>query len=156
MRIRCLAIYVCAAVAALLIPHTDAVGKARPDRDQPRAARTVAPDAANTETGIKLAQSMGGRRSAGRRAGRAFAPRLGGRRFGGRRAFGRRLGGRRYYTPIVPFVYGGLMAPYYYDYYDDVYPAGRCAYWHRRCVRNWGYRTSDYYGCMRYHGCSRY
>jgi len=31
--------------------------------------------------------------------------------------------------------------------------AGRCGYWHRRCVRNWGYGNSNYFGCMRYHGC---
>ncbi|MFP4537492.1 MAG: hypothetical protein ACLFPA_04260 [Dichotomicrobium sp.] len=30
---------------------------------------------------------------------------------------------------------------------------GRCGYWSRRCANNWGYRTSSYYGCMRYHGC---
>jgi len=30
---------------------------------------------------------------------------------------------------------------------------GRCGYWHRRCVRNWGYANPNYYGCMRYHGC---
>jgi len=28
-----------------------------------------------------------------------------------------------------------------------------CRYWSRRCASNWGYRNSDYYGCMRYHGC---
>lgn len=30
---------------------------------------------------------------------------------------------------------------------------GRCGYWSRRCIANWGYRTNSYYGCMRYHGC---
>ncbi|WP_147361483.1 hypothetical protein [Dichotomicrobium thermohalophilum] len=37
-------------------------------------------------------------------------------------------------------------------YYGRRY-GGRCAYWHRRCVRNWGYGNANYYGCMRYHGC---
>jgi hypothetical protein len=31
--------------------------------------------------------------------------------------------------------------------------ARSCRHWHRRCVRNWGYGNSNYYGCMRYHGC---
>jgi hypothetical protein len=30
---------------------------------------------------------------------------------------------------------------------------GRCGYWRKRCIRNWGYRNKDYYGCMRYHDC---
>jgi hypothetical protein len=28
-----------------------------------------------------------------------------------------------------------------------------CSYWSDRCADNWGYRNSDYYGCLRYHGC---
>jgi len=31
--------------------------------------------------------------------------------------------------------------------------ARSCRHWHRRCVRNWGYGNSNYFGCMRYHGC---
>jgi hypothetical protein len=30
---------------------------------------------------------------------------------------------------------------------------GRCAHWHNQCVRNWGYRNNNYYGCMRYYNC---
>lgn len=67
-------------------------------------------------------------------------------------------GGRRHrgygprYDYSVPFFYG---YPYYgYPYsYGYAYPSGRCAYWHRRCVANWGYGNSNYYGCMRYYGC---
>lgn len=40
--------------------------------------------------------------------------------------------------------YWGTPAPRYND---------RCAYWHRRCVENWGYNNPDYRGCMRYYGC---
>jgi hypothetical protein len=29
----------------------------------------------------------------------------------------------------------------------------RCSYWANRCADNWGYRNSDYYGCLNYHGC---
>lgn len=163
MRIRYFSITICAVFAALILLHPDAFAKARPNGDDARAARTIAPTTVNAKTGVKLAQ-LGGRRVGGRRVGgRRFGVgplggrRFGGRRFGGRRVFGRRFGRRRYYnyTPIVPFVYGGAVVPYYYYYYDD-YPAGRCAYWHRRCVANWGYRNSNYYGCMRYYGCSRY
>jgi len=30
---------------------------------------------------------------------------------------------------------------------------GRCGYWRKRCGANWGYGNSNYYGCLRYHGC---
>lgn len=40
-----------------------------------------------------------------------------------------------------------------YRHYRRYRRRGGCRYWHRRCVRNWGYRTNSYYGCMRYHGC---
>lgn len=33
------------------------------------------------------------------------------------------------------------------------YRGGRCHHYQRQCGRNWGYRNSDFYGCMRYHGC---
>lgn len=32
--------------------------------------------------------------------------------------------------------------------------SGSCSYWHEQCVRNWGRRNADYYGCMRYYGCN--
>jgi len=35
----------------------------------------------------------------------------------------------------------------YYGYDDS------CQYWHDRCVARWGFNNSNYYGCMRYHGC---
>jgi hypothetical protein len=71
--------------------------------------------------------------------------------------------------------YSGYDYPYYYNrgyyprhigpgyvynypiYYDRpaYYPryGGRCAYWHRRCVANWGPGNEDYSGCMDYHRC---
>ncbi len=46
------------------------------------------------------------------------------------------------------------IGPRYHHYRRYRRYRGRsCRYWHRRCVRNWGYRTNSYYGCMRYHGC---
>lgn len=33
------------------------------------------------------------------------------------------------------------------------YRGRSCRHWSRRCARNWGYGNSNYYGCMRYHGC---
>jgi hypothetical protein len=48
----------------------------------------------------------------------------------------------------------------YRSYEDDYYGPPRASYRGRgcgnvdyQCRRNWGYRNSDYYGCMRYHGC---
>jgi len=29
----------------------------------------------------------------------------------------------------------------------------RCSGWSRRCDQRWGSGNSDYFGCMRYHGC---
>jgi hypothetical protein len=28
-----------------------------------------------------------------------------------------------------------------------------CRYWSGRCAANWGSGNSNYYGCLRYHGC---
>lgn len=28
-----------------------------------------------------------------------------------------------------------------------------CSNWRQACSENWGYGTSDYYGCLKYHGC---
>lgn len=76
------------------------------------------------------------------------------------RRYYRRHYRRRYYDG--PFL-GFYLGPYYYDrYYYDPYPyygyryrrhSSRCAYWSRRCARNWGYGNNDYYGCLRYHRC---
>ena len=62
-----------------------------------------------------------------------------------------------YYGGYYPYYYGGY-APYYYGtptYYTPRrrYRRGGCGYWRRQCRANWGYRNSDYYGCLRYHGC---
>lgn len=53
------------------------------------------------------------------------------------------------------------VAPYYYGYgytappaYSAPPPSGSCAYWSRRCAKNWGYGNSNYRGCMRYQGCA--
>lgn len=49
---------------------------------------------------------------------------------------------------IYPFI------PYGYSYYSGPrYSGGSCDYWSDRCAENWGYGNSDYYGCLRYHGC---
>lgn len=47
---------------------------------------------------------------------------------------------------------------YAYDYPNNYRPVnergyGRCSYWSRRCVANWGHENEDYYGCMNYYGC---
>jgi hypothetical protein len=34
-----------------------------------------------------------------------------------------------------------------------VTPGYSCGYWQDQCAARWGYRGSNYYGCMRYHGC---
>lgn len=100
-------------------------------------------------------------RRRGARRGRRGARRL---RRGGRRVFRRR--GRRHRGPRfafrripIPYYYGTpyyAYDPYYggYDYTPVPPPTGgRCARWSRRCSANWGYGNSDYWGCMRYHGC---
>lgn len=28
-----------------------------------------------------------------------------------------------------------------------------CGGWREECARRWGFRTNDYFGCLRYHGC---
>lgn len=28
-----------------------------------------------------------------------------------------------------------------------------CWHWRNACAQNWGYGNSDYYGCLRFHGC---
>ncbi len=58
------------------------------------------------------------------------------------------------------YIYGGY-APYYYGFpgYSYYTPrrygqyGGRCAYWKRQCIAEWGYLNRDYHGCMRYHRC---
>jgi hypothetical protein len=71
-----------------------------------------------------------------------------------------RYGGWGYVTPYWGYNPGYYGPSYYYDYYDetpyiDVTPprGDRCGYWHRQCVKNWGARNPDYYGCMRYEKC---
>lgn len=47
-----------------------------------------------------------------------------------------------------------LYVPYYRGRRYGYGPRyGRCSYWRRRCAANWGYGNSNYYGCLRYHGC---
>lgn len=84
--------------------------------------------------------------------------RRGHRRWGRHRRWGHRRYSRRHYRRGPRFgIY--LGAPLYYGYSRPYYRSyrgryrGRCGHWHRRCVANWGYRNSSYYGCMRYHGC---
>jgi len=101
-----------------------------------------------------------GHRSSGRHfrgGGRSFR-----RHFSGRRSFRRNF--RRNYRSHRRYGYGGgpffgfYVGPSYYDYYDDYYYdrpyyGGRCAYWARRCAKNWGYGNNNYYGCLRYYNC---
>jgi hypothetical protein len=90
--------------------------------------------------------------------GRSFRGGGGSRRVyrgGGSRRVYRGGGSRRVYRGRGRRTYRGYSIPLYaygaYYSYRSYY--GRCEYWHRRCVANWGYRNPDYYGCMRYQGC---
>jgi len=58
---------------------------------------------------------------------------------------------RRYRRPGFHLYIGPRYRPY--RRYRRYRRGRSCRYWHRRCVRNWGYGNSNYYGCMRYHGC---
>ena len=109
----------------------------------------------------------GGGRRANRRAylngGRGGYNRGRGRYNRGRhgRRYRHRRGRNRHYYGGYWYAYPwwlGVGSYYYGDNYNDWYPAyrssgGRCVKWHRRCVANWGYRNSDYLGCMRFHRC---
>lgn len=46
-----------------------------------------------------------------------------------------------------------IAPPYYHHRYSRTRRYGRCGHWRRRCGANWGYGNSNFYGCMRYHGC---
>ncbi len=67
----------------------------------------------------------------------------------------------RYGYGYGPGIYFHFGSPYYYPRYYNPRPRryrrsrrrGGCGYWRDRCVANWGYRNSNYRGCMRYHGC---
>lgn len=48
-------------------------------------------------------------------------------------------------------IHFGFIAPYR-SYQSRGY-SNACSYWSRRCTANWGYGNSNYYGCLRYHGC---
>ena len=65
-----------------------------------------------------------------------------------RRARRYRRRGRVYrrYRRYRPYYYPPIIIPY-------AYSTSRCERWHYRCGRRWGYYTSDYFGCMRYHYC---
>ena len=56
----------------------------------------------------------------------------------------------RYRSYRRPYRY--YRRPYLRRSYRRSY-GGRCSHWARRCAENWGYRNSDYYGCLQYHGC---
>lgn len=50
------------------------------------------------------------------------------------------------------YFYGGWW--YAYPWWEDNYYYGEsCEDTHRFCIAQWGYRTSNYYACMRYYGC---
>ncbi len=109
---------------------------------------------------VKLAERSGRRASrGGYRSRRGYRGR---RAYRGRRSYqrrsyrrGRYWGGSSYYYGLpflaFPYAYSYPYSTYYsYPYTTRRYRGGS-GYWHRRCVRNWGYRNSNYYGCMRYH-----
>jgi len=52
-----------------------------------------------------------------------------------------------------PSVYLSIPVVPYYATPRRTRSSDRCEYWGDRCVDNWGYGNSDYYGCLRYHGC---
>ena len=60
-------------------------------------------------------------------------------------------------APGLNFFMGRYPRPYYYRYSRRPYAnrsyGGRCQYWSNQCVRNWGYRNPNYFGCLRYHRC---
>jgi hypothetical protein len=61
-------------------------------------------------------------------------------------------GYRRYHRgPRFRFYFGPSFAYPGYGYGYRRY--GSCSYWRYRCAQNWGYGNSNYYGCLRYHGC---
>ena len=162
MPTRSLTSYVCAAVAALILSPIDAGAIPRADSGLARMDRMVTVDALDAGRIVKIARRGGGR--AGRAyvgppagAYRSFGPGIrrpgssSGWRFYTGRRYAPRFRGYGFYTPIVPYFYRDYLP---YDYaYDYALPAGPCEYWHRRCVANWGYGNSNYYGCMRFHRC---
>jgi hypothetical protein len=98
-----------------------------------------------------LRRDLRGRRSGLRRDGRRV--RRDGRRHrrDGRRhrSYRRHRSNGGVYFGIYPFV-----PNYYgYGYSRPRYSGGSCSYWSDRCIENWGYGNSNYYGCLRYHGC---
>ena len=40
-----------------------------------------------------------------------------------------------------------------YQSYREHHSEHGCRRWRDACAENWGYGNSDYYGCLRYHGC---
>lgn len=155
MQARHLARFVCAAAAALFLSHNAAVAAAQSDEDVARNMPAAAADAERAPANVKVAQggvtpSMPG---ASPRAGSSSSPRARSRS-SGRRTYGQSYRGRGHRSSpgvvpraVFPFVFG-FDGPYY----DDDF-GGQCVYWNRRCAANWGYRTNNYYGCMRYYGC---
>lgn len=145
MHIRRSAIFVIAAAVAFLIAHGSA--DARPHGDGGLKAPGVSvPERASqaeTATGTRLATFY----------------------FGYGFGYPRHPYYGYYGYPGYPGYYG--FRRYYgdYPYYSRRYYRKRsyskrrnyrgrsCRHWKARCTDNWGYRNSDYYGCMRYHGC---
>jgi len=124
------------------------------------ALNTVVPISETANAGVTEVGRRGrkwrGRRSF-KRHGRSFSRRSFSRRGYSRRGFKRyRYGKYRRHRNRDIFIgsllgLGLLAAPSYG--YNRHYRGGSCGYWSRRCANNWGYRNSNYYGCMRYHGC---
>jgi hypothetical protein len=82
-----------------------------------------------------------------------------GKRYNSSKRYRNRYGRRHYRNRglqfgVYPFVPSyGYDYGYSYSYSRPRYSSGSCGYWSSRCVENWGYGNSNYYGCLRYHGC---
>jgi len=119
----------CVAVTALFLLHGPAGAKTGTSTEAPLPAASGILDEARPAVSTKLAQRRGHDG-----VGIYF--------------------GLPYYYPYY-YGYPGYYSGYYYRPYRPYRRryGRRCGYWHDRCVANWGYRNSNYYGCMRYHGC---
>jgi hypothetical protein len=40
-----------------------------------------------------------------------------------------------------------------YQSYREHRAENSCHHWREACAENWGYGNSDFYGCLRFHGC---
>jgi hypothetical protein len=147
-----------AAFGFILSTHTASAANAA------RAASTsAAPSGETADAGLIEVSRRHGRHHF-RGGGHFKRHKFGGGHWGYKRHSHRKHRWRRHYYSSSPF-FSFYFGPSYYDdyYYNDYednydYPAsdnygGACGRWQQECARNWGYKTSDYYGCLKYHRC---